>query len=146
MNSASSIWLLLLLAVLSAVLLILFRSRKKGRRFAPLPPFGRVRFDEEVVIHQRENHEEGRLFWRDLTGLRILTTQDGPFLQDVFRVFESDQEILLKIPSETEGMSNLSDRLMKLTGFQSARMIEAMSSTDTASFEVWQKAHFLRFA
>lgn len=119
--------------------LIIQKRSERAQPPPPLPPYGKVHFDDEMITYFRENNEKTSLPWQDLSKLRILTTPDGPFLPDVFWIFESQEEIALKIPSEAEGMAELSDHLTSLSGFQSAPFTKAMGSTEYASFDVWEK-------
>ena len=114
------------------------RQKGKGRKTIP-PPYGKVHFDEEKIVLLRECGEEVSIYWEEVAKLRILTTPDGPFAPDLFWVFDTCEGTGMKIPSEADGMSELSDRLMNLSGFRSEEMIVAMSSTEYASFEIWKR-------
>jgi hypothetical protein len=74
--------------------------------------------------------------WDDLTEVRLLTTGDGPWADDVFWVLEGgDGGCVIPQSFVTEAMLG---RLQALPGFENERMIEAMGSTVEAEFVCWR--------
>ena len=78
------------------------------------------------------------LKFSDLHRIAIRTTDEGPGAEDVFWLLAAgDQECL--IPHGTPGETELFERFLKLPGFNSQTMIEAMTSADNAEFECWNR-------
>ena len=98
----------------------------------------RLVFDEEGVRHDRTDGVTETLRWDDLREVRILTTDQGPYLDDVIWVLTGTAGSCA-IPSETDGMGELLTRLQQLPAFDNEAVIKAMASTDNASFVCWRR-------
>ena len=69
----------------------------------------------------------------------IVTTDDGPFADDVFWVLRcGDREEV--IPDGSPASANLLETLQKLPGFDNEAVIKAMMCTDNARFVVWRRS------
>lgn len=101
----------------------------------------RVRFDEDAisVIHKDGTRESVK--WSELTAVVIETTDQGPFMEDVFFILVgSDHSPGCVVPQGAAGESELFSALQtRLPGFDNERVIEAMSSTDNNSFLIWRR-------
>lgn len=142
LDSSAFLFPLLLGSTLVILFLVVQRRRPKGgqsKTEPPLPPYGRVVWNGEEITYHRENGTIESLQRESIRAVRILTTPDGPFLPDVFWVFQTKEGDSMKIPSEAEGMAALTEELLELPGFVSHSFIEAMASTDYAIFAVWDR-------
>lgn len=74
--------------------------------------------------------------WADVLHVGILTTDDGPWFDDVFFVIKTKTGELC-IPSEDAQAANLLEHFGRLPGFQWEKVVEAMGSTSDASFACW---------
>lgn len=75
-----------------------------------------------------------------LSGVAIETNDSGPWGADLWwLLFDEDDQLACAFPQGTTGEQCVVDRLMALPGFNHARMVEAMRSTDNAVFPVWRK-------
>lgn len=75
--------------------------------------------------------------WDELTEIRIATTSDGPFNEDLFwMLFGPDRATGVALPG-----SYVDDALLRrfqaLPGFDNEQVIAAVSSTEKAQFVVW---------
>ena len=77
--------------------------------------------------------------WDDLREVGIITTDAGPYVDDVFWVLLGDEGGCV-VPSEAEGSAELLKRLQELPGFDDGAVIRAMVCTDNERFVVWQRA------
>src|SRR5215468_155234 len=77
------------------------------------------------------------LRWDDIREVRVRTTADGPFAEDVFFLIE-DGAGRLTLPQSTVP-THLLDRLQHLPGFDNAALIKAMSSVEEAEFLCYQR-------
>lgn len=115
----------------------LFDFLKKQEPEAP----DRVTFDDEAVTRTKPDGTTQHVRWDDLVGVTIATSDTGPWEDDVLWVLSAREGMEgVMVPSETEGMDLLLDRLQKLPGFDNEAVIRAMGSTDLAFFTVWQRA------
>ncbi len=74
--------------------------------------------------------------WSDVLHVGILTTDDGPWFDDVFFVIRTKTGDLC-IASEDAQAKNLLEQFGRLPGFQWEKVVEAMGSTNDASFACW---------
>lgn len=100
------------------------------------------------VVHAVLNNQEFLITFPDGTIQRmerdsiirisILTTDQGPWAEDVFwSVSDGEQSIL--VPQECPDFSNLLDQFGQWPGFDYERVIEAMGSTSNNEFICWEK-------
>jgi hypothetical protein len=103
----------------------------------PHSPFPRVTADDDHVVCEVAEGRRDAIAWRDLAEVRIVTSNDGPFAEDVFFVLIARGNGFVVPHANVDGIL---PRLQKLPGFDHRRMIEAMGSTEDASFTVWRDA------
>ena len=97
-----------------------------------------VSFDDESVTCRRSNGLLEVVRWSDLKMVFIETTDAGPAVDDVFWVLAGFESGCV-VPSETEGMNLLMERLQRLPNFDNHAVIQAMSSTENRTFLCWQR-------
>ena len=103
-----------------------------------VPVIEDVTFDDTGVrrVSPEGGVEEAR--WDDLAEVRIVTTDEGPFGEDVYWLLAGSDGTGVAVP----GFSVTDDllRLQSLPGFDNEQMIQAtMTSTDNAQFLCWQR-------
>ena len=76
--------------------------------------------------------------WSELQTVSIQTTDAGLAVDDVFWVL-AGEETGCVVPSESEGMDRLMERLQRLPEFDYCAAISAMSSTENRTFLCWQR-------
>jgi len=92
--------------------------------------------DDELVLEYKDGRKE-TYFFKDLKKVTIITTDQGPFEEDVFWLMLLE-EMIIMIP-QIAGTDKLLERLQKLPEFNNEQVIKAMTSTDNNSFLVWEK-------
>ena len=97
-----------------------------------------VTFDDERIVRTMQNGRQETIRWSELRNVTIMTTDEGPFEDDVFWVLSGTQTGCL-VPSEAEGMKELLPRLQQLPGFDNEAVIRAMGSTANERFLCWQE-------
>ena len=107
-------------------------------RVVPVPP-ERVTFDDERVVRTMRDGRTEQVRWDDLREVGIVTTDAGPFVDDVFWLLIGDEGGCV-VPSEAEGTGALLARLQELPGFDNGAVVRAMGCTDDERFVVWQRA------
>jgi hypothetical protein len=100
-----------------------------------------VQFDDESISVIRQDDHRESVRWSDLSEVWIKTTNEGPFLEDVFYILiGKDQQSGCVVPQGAAGESELFGALQTcLPGFDNEKVIEAMSSTGNQSFLVWRR-------
>lgn len=98
-----------------------------------------VTFNEEVITCQRPSGLVETVKWADLQMIMIMTTEDGPAVNDVFWVFEAGNSGCV-VPSDADGMERLLIRLQQLPGFDNESVLTAMASTTNQQFVCWKQA------
>lgn len=126
--------------VIGAVGLALLWNGIRRARFQPgTGGTGVVEVDERQITYF--GPEGGGAISIDaLIQVRIFTTADGPFDDDVFWVLDDESGQHLRIPSSAEGADGLFDALAALPGANYEVVIEAMRSTELAQFDIWKKS------
>lgn len=115
-----------------------FLSRLFGRK--PRPPLAKdvVTFDDEKIIRTAPDGKLEVVRWDDLQEVSIITTDEGPFVDDVFWVLSGSSSGCLA-PSEAVGTKDLLPKLQQLPGFDNDAVIQAMGSTSNAKFLCWRR-------
>jgi hypothetical protein len=103
------------------------------------PPVETVSFDEEAITRTMRNGRIERVRWDRLCEVGIITTDEGPYLDDVFWMLAADDGTGCAVPSSATGCDALLARLQALPGFDNRAVIDAMCSTDNASFVCWRR-------
>ena len=99
-----------------------------------------VTFDATGVRRVTPDGFVEEVLWDDLLEVRIVTTAEGPFNEDVFWLLVgADGNNGVAVPGSA-ATDDLLDRLQALLGFDNEQMILAMGSTDEAQFICWQRS------
>lgn len=99
-----------------------------------------VAFDEEKVVRTMSNGETEVVRWDELQSVAVVTTGGGPWSEDVFWILKS-RSGGCAIPQEYQGAAELLKRLQELQGFRNEAFIEAMGSTENATFVCWERSN-----
>jgi hypothetical protein len=101
---------------------------------------GRVDLTEDLITFHHPDGKSQQVIISDLTEVGILTTDEGPFVEDVFFMLIGEStERGCAIPQGATGVDTLLERLQSLQGFDNEKLIEAMGSTSNNKFVVWRK-------
>lgn len=76
--------------------------------------------------------------WSEVNEIAIITTDEGPYLDDVFYVIRTNHGEICLTNFQVEEM-NLLSRFAELPGFDFEAVIKAMGSTSNAVFMCWQR-------
>jgi hypothetical protein len=97
-----------------------------------------VTFDDEGVKRTLADGRTESVTWDELQEVLIVTTDQGPFAEDVFWVLSGNGRGCA-IASEAQGMKELLPRLLELPGFDNTAVIRAMGSAENARFLCWKR-------
>src|SRR5687768_8226449 len=78
--------------------------------------------------------------WKDLVEVEIVTTDEGPWVDDVFFLLVGGDGTGCCVPQGAPGSETLLDRLQALPEFDNGKVIEAMACSENARFVCWKKA------
>lgn len=102
-------------------------------------PFGRVEFDETKISYTRSSRVES-IAWSDLAEVSIVTTDEGPFQEDVYFLLSDDAKKKgCAVPQRADGSQLLFERLQTLPDFNNEAAISAMGSTANDRFVCWRR-------
>jgi hypothetical protein len=100
----------------------------------------RVVVTDDTVTRFRPDGVEESVRWDDLVEVGIVTTDEGPWSEDVFwLLMASDRKTGCAVAQGAEGADKLLLALQKLPGFDNEAVIKAMGSTSNARFVCWRK-------
>ncbi|MES2474312.1 MAG: hypothetical protein V4640_00935 [Verrucomicrobiota bacterium] len=105
-----------------------------------VPCSGKADFDTECVRYHHPQGDLQQIRWDDLDEVGIVTTDEGPFVEDVFFMLLSEDREGCAIPQSAEGMDALLARLQALPEFDSNAVIEAMGCTSNNNFVLWKNS------
>lgn len=98
-----------------------------------------VQIDEVGVAVETKAGVE-RVTWADLSKVRILTTNEGPWIEDVYFLLEARDGHRCAVPHEAAVRTRLLEELQsRLQGVRDDKVIEAMGCTDNNSFTIWER-------
>jgi hypothetical protein len=97
-----------------------------------------VRFSESAVSYTEPGGAVEAVSWDDLQRVEIVTTDQGPFLCDVYWMLHGSKTCCV-VPQGATGEKELIIRLQQLPGFQHEAAIKAMASTENRRFLCWKK-------
>jgi hypothetical protein len=109
------------------------RSGKDTKRSKDL-----VQFDEVGVIRTMRDGRQESIRWEELQEVRIITTDEGPFVDDVYWLLIGGGTGCA-VPSESEGAQELLQRFQKLPGFNNDVVILAMGCAENAQYVCWKR-------
>jgi hypothetical protein len=92
-----------------------------------------VIIDDEGV--RRDSHGE-RVRWADLVEVVIVTTDEGPWVEDAWWLLASHDGTGCAVPNADAGP--LIERLARVPGVDLDAVVRAMGSTEQAQFVVWK--------
>lgn len=94
--------------------------------------------DTGVIVVTNKGRDEVR--WDEVTRARIITTDAGPWGEDVFFVLESTEGKGCAIPHAAAVRTKLLEEMQaRFEGIDDRKVIEAMGSTSRAAFTIWEK-------
>jgi len=95
-----------------------------------------VVIDEQGVSVTAGDGKVEQVAWHELQAIDIVTTDEGPFVEDVFWVLHAEGHGCV-VPGQFGNA--LLDHANHFPGWNTEAVLAAMGSTDNARFEVWRK-------
>lgn len=125
-------WPSALFALIAALLLIAPRLRKTE--------FESVQVDEDGVLRVDGSVRE-EIRWSEISEVRIITTNEGPYHEDVFFVLAGSGEKRCVVPHDAVVRTKLLEELYaRFPSLDDKMVIQAMGCTSNSSFLIWKRA------
>jgi len=122
----------LILSGLSAFVFLEPRFRKPEKETIQVDDAGVLRVEGTI-------REE--IKWDEVTEIRIITTDEGPFREDVFFVLLGADNKGCLVPHDAAVRTKLLEELQtRFPSFDNEMVIKAMGCTSKNSFLIWQKS------
>ena len=102
-------------------------------------PVPRILIDDLVVRRELGDGRIEEVAWTDLVEVEIVTTDEGPYVDDVFFLLVGRDGTGCCVPQGAPGSEPLLDRLQALPNFDNGQVIRAMSCAENARFVCWKK-------
>jgi hypothetical protein len=101
-----------------------------------------ITFDDLTITVRYPDGDTRVIGWDELTLVGIKTTDEGPFVADVFwGLHGPDGKPQVVYPQGATGEGELLAEMQgRLADFDNRQLIEAMGSTRDAYFVIWQRA------
>jgi len=99
-------------------------------------PRERIELTEHGVQRHLGNGQREQVAWSELTEVWIITTSEGPFVDDFFFILRAADGTGCAVPSTNAG--DLLQRLQRLPRFDNEQIIRAVGSVEDARFICWQ--------
>jgi hypothetical protein len=119
-------------------------SKGKGKNVVLHPEAQNIiTFDTDKIAVTYPNGEIRSVCWSDLTMIGIRTTDEGPFVADVFwGLHGPDKAPEVVYPQGATGEQELLAELQRrVPDLDNRKLIEAMGCTDNAFFLLWEKTN-----
>lgn len=130
---------LILVVLLGTLVLMLRRIGVRNPFVAREPQFNPTVTVGDLGIHCYFSDDVVLAAWDQLGVVAVRTTDEGPFIEDVYFVFQNHhEEPLLAVPQCADGTQTLVEAIQQLPGFDDENFIRAMGSTVDAWFECWK--------
>ena len=107
--------------------------------FGVEPANERIEIDD-VGIARTVGSINERIRWDDVEEIRIITTDDGPYAEDVFFAIADGNQKGCLVPHDAAVRSKLLERLQsRFDGLDDEAVIRAMGSTSNGNFLIWKR-------
>jgi hypothetical protein len=98
-----------------------------------------VSFDDTGVTRFTADGKVEFIAWSELQEVGVVTTDEGPFVEDVYFMLIGPENTGCVVPQCSEGSQTLVERLLQLPGFDEPLFIKAMGSTSNRKFVCWRR-------
>ena len=97
----------------------------------------KVTITAEFVKVEHPKRETEEILWKNITEIKFINTDEGPFLPDVWLALLGENSRCL-IPQGTEGCDIVYDIVSKYKNFKFENLIKSMSCAENMEFQLWK--------
>jgi hypothetical protein len=138
-SSPSVINAILALVAFGLPAAVYLRRARFGFGAEPANEAETIRIDDVGVARTVGSINE-RILWDDVDEIRIITTDDGPYTEDVFFAIVDGHQKGCLVPHDAAVRFKLLERLQsRFNGLDDEAIIRAMGSTSNANFLIWKR-------
>lgn len=129
-------WLAFAFFGLCALVLIFTEWYQPKNRYAN----EKVEFDSVELRRIMRTGKVERMHWNDLDTIRIISTEEGPFNDDIFWLFtDSAGKNGCAVPNYADGFAELLQHIQTFPNFDNEKVVQAMGSTEEAVWIIWER-------
>lgn len=97
-----------------------------------------VTLTNDFVKVEHPQRKTEQIYWESINEIRLVNTNDGPFLPDVWLTLVGDDSSCL-IPQGAKGYDNVYDIVSKYNNFNFENVIKSATCTNNEQFLLWKK-------
>lgn len=116
----------------------LIGGKKRQEQEKQLEDYYEVEITEKSIIVTHPNRPTEQIDWREIEEIKLINTDEGPFLPDVWLVLMGNGKGC-SIPQGSEGWDKVYDIVSKYKDFDFENVIKSASCTDNQIFKLWKK-------
>lgn len=99
-----------------------------------------IHFDENHINVVERDASHRKIAWCDIQQIVIVTTDGGPFIEDIYFHFIGSPSHEVIVEHGAKGGLELIDRLFALPGFRTEPFKDAMVSVEHGEFLIWERS------
>lgn len=97
-----------------------------------------ITISKEYVKVEHPNRKTEQIKWNDIEEIAIITTDEGPFLPDVWLILTGKTKGC-SLPLGAPKFDDVYNAISKFEGFNFEEFIKSMGSAENKRFELWKK-------
>lgn len=97
-----------------------------------------VTITESSVRVEHPGRQPEEILWNNIKEIRLINTEDGPWLPDIWLALIGDTESCL-IPHGSKGFDEVYEIVSKYKGFNFENFGKSMTSTSNEQFLLWRQ-------
>lgn len=113
----------------------LFRKQEARKQ---VEDFYKITLTDGFVKVEHPKRKTEQINWNDIDKIAIITTDEGPFLPDVWLIL-TGKDSGCSMPQGAPGYDEVFDIISNYEGFNFEEYLKSVSCTDNAGFEVWTR-------
>ena len=96
--------------------------------------------EKEIICEYPRQNKTNRINWEEIDLINVVTTDEGPFTNDVFiLLINSKTNLGVALPNDRSETQEVVEKILKFPNFDFEKWITSMSSVENCIFEVWKK-------
>ncbi|PCJ01127.1 MAG: hypothetical protein COB15_01450 [Flavobacteriales bacterium] len=100
----------------------------------------KVTINDEFIMVEHPQRKTEKVIWKNITEIRIITTDEGPWMPDVWlALFGKEEGDGCLIPQGAEGWEQVYNIVSEYEGFDFEQFINSMGCAENEQFLVWRK-------
>jgi hypothetical protein len=97
----------------------------------------KVTITEELILVEHPRRETEQILWKDITEIKLINTDEGPWLPDIWLTLLDKNGGGCLIPQGANGYDTVYDIVSKYEDFDFENVIKSMSCANNMQFQLW---------